>query len=299
MRTYIPEAARGSAENATGSVVLRFDVLGPLDVRERDDRIPVPRGPKVRQLLALLVVRCGTIVSHNTIIDELWGKAPPKTAVATVRTHVYHLRRLLKDGPTGPRADPIDTTATGYLLRSLPEAVDAESFKDLARRGERQLHAGDLAGGSQTLAGGLELWRGDPLEDVDCGPVLTQYTQHLQEMRIRILQQRISADMRLGRHLAITPELRSLALRHPLNEWLHGQLITALFRSGRRGEALRAYRTMREILREELGMDPAPALQELLRTMLSDNVAELPHDVLPTAADTDSAFGDFTLRRAS
>lgn len=252
--------------------MLQFKVLGPLEIRWNGEPVSVPRGPKVRQLLSLLVLQPGAVVSHGSLVDELWGKEPPKTALSTVRTHVYHLRQILRQ-EIGCRIPPdlIDTWSTGYVLRAVPEQVDAQNFQRLARKGEATLNRGELTEGSRLLEQALGAWRGDALADVASGPILTQHVQHLEELYIRILQLRIGADMQLGRHSHIAAELRSLVSRHPLNEWLHGQLITALHRSGRRGDALRSYQELRTVLQEELGLDPSPALQHLQRSILSDN----------------------------
>ncbi|MEV5280077.1 AfsR/SARP family transcriptional regulator [Streptomyces sp. NPDC051994] len=253
-----------------GGTVLQFKVLGPLEIKYNGKVLSAPRGPKVRQLLSLLILQPGSVVSHGPLVDELWGKEPPKTALSTVRTHIYHLRQILKQeiGGTIP-PDLIDTSATGYVLRAVPEQVDAEVFQRLARQGEAQLNSGDLREGSRLLSLALDTWSGDALTDVICGPVLNQHVQHLEELYMRVLQQRIGADMQLGQHGHVAAELRSLVSRHPLNEWLHGQLITALYRCGRRGDALHAYQELRAILQEELGLDPSPALQHMQRAILS------------------------------
>ncbi|MFJ7272798.1 BTAD domain-containing putative transcriptional regulator [Streptomyces sp. NPDC099050] len=250
--------------------MLQFNILGPLAIKRDGREIPAPRGPKVRQLLSLLVLQSGAVVSHGSLVDELWSKEPPKTALPTLRTHVYHLRKILKEG-SGSAVMPelLHTWSAGYVLRVEPEQVDAEAFRRLAREGEKLLNAGDLQEGAYVLSRALDLWSGGVLTDVTCGPVLTQHVQHLEEVHMRVLQQRIGAEMQLGHHGLLAAELKSLVTRHPLNEWLHGQLITALYRSGRRGDALRAYQELRGILQEELGLDPSRALQQMQRAILS------------------------------
>lgn len=278
--------------------MLRFNVLGSLEIFWQSERIAAPRGPKVRQLLLLLILQPGSVVSHGSMVDELWGKEPPKTALSTVRTHVYHLRQILRQEIGDCVAhDLVGTWSTGYVLRAAPEQVDAQSFQWLARQGEAALGRGQFAEGSDLLKQALEFWRGDPLLDVAKGSILTQHVQHLEELYIRVLQLRIGADMQLGLHSHIAAELKSLVLRHPLNEWLHGQLITALQRSGRRGEALRSYQSLRTILREELGLDPSPELQRLHQNILGDGAGSphsmnFPHGVMKQMLGTQ-------IRRAS
>jgi DNA-binding SARP family transcriptional activator len=241
-----------------------------LEIRVNNESVPVPRGPKVRQLLSMMVMQPGSVVSHGLMVDELWGKNPPKTALSTVRTHVYHLRKILSRAiDDRATATLVDTWSAGYVLRAVPEQVDAEVFLRLARQGETLLRAGETEEASRALSRALELCGGGVLTDVPCGPVLTQHVQHLQEMYMRVLQQRIEADMRLGRHGGLAAELRRLVVRHPLNEWLHGQLINALYLSGRRGDALHAYQELRGILQEELGLDPSRAIQQMQQDILS------------------------------
>ncbi|MFF4734383.1 BTAD domain-containing putative transcriptional regulator [Streptomyces sp. NPDC001262] len=250
--------------------MLQFNVLGTLEIKVDGKAVAVPRGPKVRQLLSLLVMQPGSVVSHGSLVDELWGRQPPKTALSTVRTHVYHLRKMLGQATGGAvPPDLIGTWSTGYVLHAAPEQVDAEVFQRLTRQGEALLKAGDLTEGSRLLSHTLQTWDGDVLADVTCGPVLSRHVQHLAEVYMRALQQRIGADMQLGRHRSVAAELRSLVARHPMDEWLHGQLITALYRCDRRADALRAYQELRTILRDELGLDPSPALQHMQRLILS------------------------------
>lgn len=252
-----------------GGKVLQFDVLGSLGIQINGQSVAMPRGPKVRQMLALMILKPGTVVPHSSLVDELWGKRPPKTALSTIRTHIYHLRRALADevGATAPNL--IDTWNAGYVLRAVPEQVDAEAFTRLAKQGETLLRAGDTEEASLVLSRALDLWNGGVLTDVQCGSVLEQHVQHLQEIHMRVQQQRIHAEMQLGKHATIAAELRSLVSGNPLNEWLHGQLITALYLSGRRGEALHAYQRLRSILQEELGLDPSRPVQLIQQEILS------------------------------
>jgi DNA-binding SARP family transcriptional activator len=224
----------------------------------------------VRKVLALLLLRAGQVVTIDTLSDELWDERPPRTAVTTIRTHVYHLRRLLAgEGGGAGVADLLTTAPDGYLLRVDADEVDAALFDRLVRQGRAQLDRGATAEAAESLRQALALWRGSPLVDVRMGRVLSAHVAHLAEVRLRAQELRVEADMRLGEHRHLIPELRSLVATNPLNEWLHGQLIDALSRSGRRGDALSAFRALRTLLAEELGLEPSADLHRLQQEILT------------------------------
>ncbi|MFH8293623.1 BTAD domain-containing putative transcriptional regulator [Streptomyces sp. NPDC018059] len=255
--------------------MLSFRVLGPLEISLDGRSLPAPRGPKVRQVLSLLLMDPSGHVNNAAIIEELWGQDVPRTAISTIRTHIYHLRRALEQnaaGLTPPGTVPdqlIVTRQSGYSLCPDGVRLDSARFLAQAREGDRLLKAGDYAGASDRLREALDLCRGATLADVTCGPVLLQHVRHLEEVRTRALEQRIEADMHRGLHRELVPELRSVVAVHPLNEWMHAQFITALHRSGRRGDALHAYQNVRKILGDELGLEPSLALQRLQRQVLT------------------------------
>ncbi|ETK36543.1 AfsR/SARP family transcriptional regulator [Microbispora sp. ATCC PTA-5024] len=226
----------------------------------------IPPGPKVRQVLALLLMRPGQVVPVETLVEELWEDAPPRTALQSLHTHVYRLRRLL--GADGDPPAPLLTEPTGYVLQVAGEQVDAERFRRLAERGAAEIARGETAEGAAVLREALALWRGRPLGNVACGPVLTRHLAQLEEARIRALELRIEADMRLGRHRELVGELRGLVAASPLNEWFHARLIETLHRVGRRGEALTAFHDLRRVLDRELGLEPSPEVHRLQREIL-------------------------------
>jgi DNA-binding SARP family transcriptional activator len=250
-----------------------FNVLGSLELRSGATAW-APRGPKVRKVLALLLLRPGQVVTIDTLSDELWDERPPRTAVTTIRTHVYHLRQLLEQEGGGRRvADLLTTAPDGYLLRVDADEVDAALFSRLVQQGRSQLARGATAEAAGSLRQALALWRGSPLADVRVGRVLCAHLAHLAEIRLRAQELRIEADMRLGQHRELIPELRGLVATNPLNEWLHGQLIDALSRSGRRGDALTAFRALRTLLAEELGLEPSADLHRLQHEILTGSGA--------------------------
>jgi DNA-binding SARP family transcriptional activator len=247
---------------------MEFKVLGPLEAINRGVA-QTPSAPKIRQLLALLVLRVNQIVSLDTVMEELWGTEPPRSAVTTAQTYIYQLRKIFvrELGPSG--GDLIETSAPGYLLRVDESKVDYRDFDRLIEQARLMAADGQDERAARHFQAALRLWTGPTLSNVTCGHVLQGYVTHLEEKRITALEMRVQAEMDLGNHRELIPELRTLVMAHPFNEWFHIQLITALGRSGRRGDALTAYQNARQILGEELGLDPSAQLemvhQEVLR----------------------------------
>ncbi|MEV6809365.1 AfsR/SARP family transcriptional regulator [Streptomyces sp. NPDC017248] len=248
-----------------------FTMLGPFGVEPRlpQDRIAVPRGPKVRKLLCLFLLHPGTIVTLHQIMDELWGEKTVDSAVPTVRTHIYHVRRFLAERGAGEYGAVIRTSSSGYVLEPREDSTDVAEFRVSARRGGALLKERDYAAAARELRAALALWRGPALADVAHGRVLEQEVARLEDQRQDALHQRIVADLQLGNHRELVGELRALVAAQPLDEWLYGCLIESLHRSGRRTEALQAYGRISQALDTELGLEPAPFLQEMRRMILA------------------------------
>ncbi|MFF8415277.1 AfsR/SARP family transcriptional regulator [Streptomyces omiyaensis] len=250
---------------------MRFQLIGPFQIVGDDGR-SLPLGtPKVSQILALLLTHANSLVSPDTCIQELWQHSPPRSALNTVQTYVHHARRVLTEDARRPETgEPLVTTRFGgYMLRVDESAIDVKVFERLVARGRGELRAGRCEAAAETLAVALDLWRGPALANVPTGDVLTGRVVHLEELRIRALELRVEAVSRLGRLRELVPELRTLVHDYPLNEWFHGQLIAALHQAGRRAEALEAYRQVRRILQDELGLEPSPEVQWLHQRVLS------------------------------
>lgn len=188
-------------------------------------------------------------------------------SASTLRTHVYYLRRAL-----GGAAERLETTPGGYRLRVEPDELDAQLFARLVDEGTRRLELGSADSAARVLRDALALWRGRVLTDLSTGPSLTQHVIQLDQLRARALESRIEADLRIGRHRMVIPELRSLVTAEPLNEWAYARLMEALRHAGRRDEALAAFRHARRNLDEELGVAPAPELQRLHQEILADGM---------------------------
>lgn len=253
--------------------MIEINILGPLELRDGGEAW-IPRGPKVRKLLATLALRPGEVVDIATLAEELWEDSPPATMTATIRSHVYHLRLMLAGESGMPHAaDLISTEPTGYRLRAAPDQIDAVRFERLVNHGRMLLERGEPAESCASLRQALSLWRGPALVDVACGRVLDGHITRLAEARLRATELRLEADLRLGRHRDLVPELRGLVAAHPLNESLHAQLIETLRRSGRRAEALMAFTDLRRTLASELGVEPSPELRMLHQTLLANKPA--------------------------
>ncbi len=268
--------------------MLRFKVLGPLEVLD-GDRICTPTPPKVRRVLALLLLRANQVVPMDAIIEELWGEEPPLSAVGTAQTYIYQLRKALDRSATlTDGSEWLLTKPPGYLMRVTPDQIDSYEFEQLSRQGRELLDAGRFDQASRVLHQALAMWQGPSLANVRAGDLIQAHAIHLEEQRMRSLELRIQADAELGHHLELVCEMRSLVTSHPLNEWFHGQLIVSLNRCGRRGEALQAYQNLRMVLNEQLGLDPQPALQLLQREVLTNGAPRTtvfnPYQPLATAA---------------
>ncbi|MDL4774136.1 MULTISPECIES: AfsR/SARP family transcriptional regulator [Thermomonosporaceae] len=227
-----------------------------------------PTAPKVRQVLAFLLVRCGKLVQVGELIDELWGDEPPASAMTTLQTYIYKLRKDVLDRCTSAT---LHTRVSGYLLDVSAERGDLLRFERLAHEGRTALDEGDAARAADRLCEALALWRGPALADVSAGEILSAHVTRVEEERLRTLELRITADLELGRHRQLISELKMLVSEHPLNERFHSHLMVALHRSGRRYEALEVYQGLRRMLIDELGMEPSAAVQQLHLNLLSSD----------------------------
>jgi DNA-binding SARP family transcriptional activator len=239
---------------------VEFSILGPLEVRHEGRPVHIG-GAKERALLAFLLLHAGEPVSVDRLIDELWGDTPPATARKSVQVRVAGLRRAV-------RGDVLLTRGDAYLVRLEPNQLDLYRFERLLSTGGDALGAGDPAAAIATLDEALALWRGPPLADFVYGSFAQPAIARLEELRAHALELRIEAQLELGRHARVIPELENLIAAHPFRERLRGQLMLALYRDGRQAEALDVYRRTREEFVAELGIEPAPMLQKLQQAIL-------------------------------
>jgi YVTN family beta-propeller protein len=245
--------------------VLEFRILGPFEVVEQQ-RPVVLGGPRQRALLAILLFRRGEVVSSDRLIDQLWGESPPATAAKTLQVYVSHLRKALGN-------EVLLTRSGGYLLAAAPGQVDAERFEAMVADARQGLADGDAAGARELLGSALALWRGEALADLAYEPFAQGEIARLEEARLAALEDRIDADLMLGQHRSVVGELEALVGLHPHGERLLGQLMLALYRSGRHADALDVYRGGRQALADELGLEPGPQLRALEQRILTHDPA--------------------------
>lgn len=256
---------------------MQISLLGPFEIVTDDSRTFAPNAPKLCQLLTVTALQPREAVATGTLIKELWGEDAPAGATRTLQTHVYHARRMLSDMQVAaPGRQLLVTQAPGYRIDVEDEEVDASRFERFVRRAQRELVDGDPHRAAEDLKQAMSLWRGPAFSNVPAGDVLVGEAARLEELKIRALELRAETELRLGRHREFLPELRSLVNSHPLHEWLHGQLITALHRAGRRAEALQAYQNLYRILKRELGLAPSAELQRLQAQILSVTGPDVP-----------------------
>lgn len=261
-----------------GEAQVQVKILGAFEMM-RDGVLVTPSAPKPRQVLALLVVRGNSVVRAYQIIEELWEDRPPTSATTTLQTYVYQLRKLLQPGRrlvgTGSPADRpaavLHTCPGGYLLSMPPDTLDAHRFEQLADRGRIELEGGDVVTAAQTLRRALRLWRGPALNDLGVGPLLQAELVRLEEARKTALEQRIDAELAMGRHQELVGELTGIVTEQPTHEGFWAKLMLALYRAGRRSDALHGYQQARNALAGDLGLEPSQELQRLHRAVLTSH----------------------------
>lgn len=249
---------------------MEFRILGPLEAEIGGEVIDLGT-LRQQHLLALLLMRAGDPVSTDRLADELWTGNPPNTARHTLQVYVYRLRKAL--GPEGWR---LESRPPGYLLKVSEGELDSLRFHDLADAARRVLgHSPKQV--SALLAEALGLWRGQVMSDLPDLVALEPERAHLEAARLNALEDRVEADLALGRHRQLVGELEALVSDHPFRERFWGQLMLALYRSGRQAEALRAFQRVRETLAEELGIEPGPSLVEMEgRILFQDPILATP-----------------------
>lgn len=238
-----------------------YRILGPLEVVEDDRTLPLG-GPKQRSLLAVLLLHANEVVSTDTLIDSLWGGRAPATAEKVVQVQVWRLRKALG-------SEALLTRPPGYVLQVDPDALDLARFERLL--GEAR--GAEPATGARKLREALSLWRGTPLADLAYEGFAAAEVVRLEELHVAALEERIDADLALGRHSELVPELEALVAVHPFREQLRRQLMLALYGSGRQAEALESFREIRRLLDEELGLEPGEPLKSLQKAILAHDLS--------------------------
>jgi DNA-binding SARP family transcriptional activator len=259
-----------------------FRVLGPFEVDEGGREVVVG-GPRPRALLAILLLRRGEAVPTEALIEQLYGSRPPAGAAKSLQVLVSRLRKSLAGGGT------IRTVAGGYALDVDRERVDLDRFEALVDRGRTALANGDAATAASSLEEALALWRGPALADFRYDEFAQSAIAELEERRLAAVEDRVEADLALGRHAELVAELERTIAAHPLRERPRGQLMLALYRSGRQAEALEVFADTRRMLSEELGLEPSVALRTLQRRILEHDPALDPPET-PSQAEGTRGF---------
>ncbi|MEJ3655842.1 AfsR/SARP family transcriptional regulator [Actinomycetes bacterium KLBMP 9759] len=249
---------------------MHVKVLGPLEAVVAG-RSVLPAAFMPRRVFAVLALRAGSVVPVASLIDELWGDRPPRTARTVVQTYVRHLRRTIGEGA----AQVLVTRFGGYVLAVRPEAVDVHEFERLARAGREAEAAGLPEEAGRHFRAALDVWRGPALVDVRTGGLLGAEVTRLESMRLATLEARIDIDMRNGRHGQLLGELAMLTAMHPVNEGFHAQRMIALYRCGRQCEALESFATLRDTMAAELGAAPSADVRDLRDAILRADTARL------------------------
>ncbi len=266
---------------------MRVSLLGPFQV-DGSPAGAIVSAAKERSLLATLAMNPGAVVSVDSLIGALWGDAPPSAARKTLQTYVWNLRQSLG-------SDTIVTEPHGYVLRIAPGDVDVGRFRALVRNGEAAMSAGDPTKASMLLDEAVGLWRGEPFSGVAAHTALAGEAIRLTEEYLSALETRFSANLAAGRHAELVGELEALVRDHPFRERIWGHLMVALYRSGRQADALAAYQRARDVLVEELGLEPGGELRRIEEAILQ-------HDeslACPTRVDTAAVAGTpSTIRRS-
>ena len=251
--------------------MIRFRLLGPVEALAGGEAVKLPGG-KPRALLARLLLEAGRVVPVDVLVDELW-RQPPASAHKVVQVYVSQLRKALG-------AEAIETRTPGYFATTRADESDLGRFERLAEDARGTTEPGRRA---ELLREALSLWRGPALAEFRDEPFADAAARRLAELRLYAVEERIDAELELGEHARLVPELETLVEQEPLRERPRGQLMLALYRCGRQAEALEHYRAGRAMLVEELGIEPGPALQELERAILRQEAALAEPRVRPQA----------------
>lgn len=257
---------------ASARIKIRF--LGPLEFFDGERWAPI-KAAKQRALLAILLTNANRTVPVYQLIAELWGERPPPSATGLLAGYVWRLRKTLGDQD----GDILATRAPGYQLIVPLGAADVHDYEALVAAGRRSVTEGDPTSAVATLSAALDLWRGRPLADVPLVPSVLGEQARLEEGRLAVVEARIGAELGLGRHEVLLPELKLMVSQYPLRERLHAHLMVALFRTGQQAEALGAYRDLRRLLIDELGIEPSKPLRDLHAQILREDL--LPPQTAP------------------
>jgi DNA-binding SARP family transcriptional activator len=245
---------------------MKFEVLGPVRGWLGETELDLG-SPQQRAVLAMLLLARGRQVPLGALIDGLWEQDVPRSAVGTVRTYISRLRRLLETGAVGQASCVITSVGECYALDLGSAALDLDEFEGHRRDARAAWERAEMERAVGILRRALGLWRGPALAGVP-GPYAASRRVRLTELHLAAVQERLAMDIATGEHVAAIAELRTLLAEHPFREDIGESLMLALYKAGRQADALTVYDTVRDGLREALGVDPGPALQEMHQRIL-------------------------------
>ena len=260
-----------------------YRILGPLEAVDGQRPLSLG-GARQRSVLALLLLHPNEALTRDVIVDQLWGETPPQTAAKVLQNCISALRKELPGG-----TETLRTVGTAYALRIEPEELDRDRFEHALASGRASLAAGEHEQAADALRAALALWRGAPLCDFAYESFAQDEIARLEELHVAAVEDRIDADLALGRAEELVPELEALVARHPVRERLRRQLMLALYRTDRQAEALAAYRNARQTLLDELGIEPSRGLQELQKAILAQDPSLDGRVVRPAATGRQAA----------
>ena len=242
---------------------VRYRLLGPLEVSSGDELV-TPSGRAQRALLIVLLLHANEAVSAERLLDDLWPSTAPRSGRAALQVRISHLRKQL-----GPAGAAVVRRPPGYAITVGAGELDLHRFEELVAEAD----AADAGRAAMLLREALGLWRGEALADVAYEPFAQPAIARLEELRLAALERRIDADLELGRHAELAGELEALVSEHPLRERLRGQQMLALYRAGRQADALQSFASAREILLDQLGLEPGPVLRRLQSAILRQDAS--------------------------
>jgi DNA-binding SARP family transcriptional activator len=248
---------------------MRFSLLGPLVADGAGGRVAIA-GPRLRVLLAALLLHANIPVPTDELAQMVWDGSPPSGAAVTLRSYVRRLRSAVD-----PEATRIAARDPGYVIRVEQAELDVLEFESFCRDTRAALRAGEWADASAAATRALGLWRAAPLLDVPAEALRGEFVPRLERLRLQVLEDRFDAGLRLGQHQELIPQLLDTTARHPLQERFHAQLMLALASAGRRAQALDAYQRVRRVLVDELGIEPGSELRDVHRQVLAGDAAEV------------------------
>jgi SARP family transcriptional regulator, regulator of embCAB operon len=254
---------------------MEFGLLGPLFIHTKGV-INAPSAPKLRTVLAMLLVHADQVVPVSSLIRELWDDVPPNSGVTTLQTYILNLRKLFAS-VTGFSTKEVShniliTRAGGYLFQVGAGRLDIHRYYSLVEAGRHALTAGDDRAGIRHLYDALRLWRGSALMDVPTGRVLESKRRQFEESRLAVIEYKIDTELRLGMYRDVLAELAALIVENPLHEGLYMQYMKALYFSDRRAHALEVFHQLRDSLVTELGVNPGSPVQKLYQAILTSDV---------------------------